>query len=252
MRRRFLDKYIRTTVQGPYNHDGLWSVHNHDFMSDPSFCRAYERGCCAANEDYRWHWRVHIGLWAAFSARKLDGDFVECGVNYGCMSSAIMEFLDWNSLKKTFYLLDTFAGLDPQYVSSDDLNCAAKELLEKDSRYVKNIETVKENFSQWQNIRIIQGSIPETLNQVDTRKVAFLHIDMNCSPPEVAAMRFFWDRLLPGAFVLFDDYAFRGFKSQKDSMDCFAREKGVMIASLPTGQGLLLKPPSDYSVTAEP
>jgi hypothetical protein len=59
----------------------------------------------------------------------------------------------------------------------------------------------------------------------------------------VAAAEYFWDRLLPGAVVLLDDYAYLGFGSQKKAMDGFAASKRVAICSLPTGQGLLLKPP---------
>ncbi|MGB6325672.1 MAG: hypothetical protein WBG11_07835, partial [Methylocella sp.] len=40
-----------------YDQDGLRSIHNHDFMSDPAFVRAYQRGVQAAS-DYGWHWRV--------------------------------------------------------------------------------------------------------------------------------------------------------------------------------------------------
>ena len=65
---------------GVYTADGLRSVHNHDFVLDPGFVRAYARGIAAAGEDYDWQWRVHIGLWAAASAARLEGDFVECGV----------------------------------------------------------------------------------------------------------------------------------------------------------------------------
>jgi hypothetical protein len=65
---------------------------------------------------------------------------------------------------------------------------------------------------------------------------------MNCSPPEVAALRFFWPRLIPGAFVLLDDYAQRGRDEQRLGMDAVARELGVTICTLPTGQGLLMKP----------
>ena len=251
--RRFIEMAGYTIYKVPesttaaYSQDGLWSIHNNDFMSEPSFCKAYERGCRAAC-DYKWHWRVHIGLWAAFTASKLGGDFVECGVNRGFLSSAIMEFLDWDSLNRTFYLLDTFEGLDPRYVSHEDSTYGAiknNEYALKSGFYVSGVESVKANFSQWKNTRIIKGSIPETLNQVETRSVAYLHLDMNCSPPEIAAMNFFWERLLPGAVVLFDDYAYRGFESQKHAMDDFAKEKHVMIASLPTGQGLLIKPPED-------
>jgi hypothetical protein len=65
---------------------------------------------------------------------------------------------------------------------------------------------------------------------------------MNCSPPEVAAIQLFWERFVPGAFVLLDDYAYYGYLSQKIAMDRFAQEKGIHILSLPTGQGLLVKP----------
>ncbi len=228
-----------------YNQDGLRSIHNSDFMKDPSFCKAYERGCRAAS-DYSWHWRVYIGLWAAFTASKLPGDFVECGVNRGFMSSAIMEFLDWDSLNRTYFLLDTFEGSGLRHVSDKDYKRGEEKGKERSSAsefYVEGVESVKANFSQWKNVRIIKGSVPDTLTHVDTMSVAFLHLDMNSSQPEVAALSFFWDRLLPGAVILLDDYAYRGFESQKHAMDALAQQKQVMIASLPTGQGLLIKPP---------
>lgn len=226
---------------GAYNQDGLQSIHNHDFMLDPSFCKAYERGILANGKDFRWHWRVHVGLWAAYSASKLRGDFVECGVNRGFLSSAIMEYLNWDSLNKTFYLMDTFTGIDERYVSDEEL---ARGILERNKSeiYTKSLELVRDNFSQWKNIQIIAGSIPETLNAVKADNVAYLHLDMNCSPPEVAAFNYFWERLVPGAFVLLDDYAYKGFDLQKVAMDAAAAAQDLKIVSLPTGQGLLIKP----------
>jgi hypothetical protein len=41
---------------------------------------------------------------------------------------------------------------------------------------------------------------------------------------------------------LLDDYAYAGYRSQKLAMDAFARSKSVQILSLPTGQGLMIKP----------
>lgn len=230
-----------------YDQDGLRSIHNHDFMFNLDFTRAYNRGRLAAGEDYHFHWRVHIALWAAYSAMRLNGDYVECGVNRGFISSAIMEFLDWNQHEQTFYLLDTFNGIDPSTLSEDDLQHGVldrnKALLASE-HYVKSAESVKINFSQWQNVRIVEGSIPQTLPLVDSAAVAYLHLDLNCAGPEIEAIKYFWNRLLPGAIILLDDYAYCGYESQKRAWDAFASQKGVMIASLPTGQGLLLKPPS--------
>ena len=88
---RRLKFFLMNSAPRDYSQDGLNSVHNHDFMAEPSFMNAYQRGVEAVGEDYQWHWRVHIGLWAAYSASKLNGDFIECGVNKGFMSSAIMQ-----------------------------------------------------------------------------------------------------------------------------------------------------------------
>ena len=229
---------------GHYDQDGLRSIHNHDFMRDARFQAAYQRGVHAAGMDYSWHWRVHIGLWAAATCSKLSGDFVECGVNRGFLSSAIMQFLDWDRLGKRFFLLDTFRGIDAKYVSKEELDDGALDKGQAALRsgfYVVGADSVRANFSEWRNVQIIEGSIPDTLPQVDSSRVAFMHIDMNCSPPEVAALSFFWNRLVHGAIVLLDDYAFHGYEHQKRGMDRFAKDRGVVIASLPTGQGLLIK-----------
>ncbi|ALR14374.1 methyltransferase [Mycobacteroides saopaulense] len=238
----------RTLLPKVYSNDALVCFNSHAFLDDPDFQRAYERGVRAlgGTDWYQWHWRVHVGLWAAASANKVKGDFVECGVSYGFLSSAIMEYLDWDRLGKTFYLLDTFAGLDPRFVSAGERSAGALEKsdkLVKNGMYVSSVDSVKANFAQWRNQRVIVGAVPETLAEVDAEAVAFLHIDMNCAPPEVETLRYFWPRLSPGAFVLLDDYANRGRDEQRIAMDEVARELGVHVVALPTGQGLIIKPP---------
>jgi hypothetical protein len=237
----------RTLLPKVYSNDALICFNSYAFVDDPAFQRAYQRGARALGGDdwYQWQWRVHVGLWAAASASQLDGDFVECGVSYGFLSSAVMEYLDWDRLGKTFYLLDTFAGLDPRFVTDGEREAGALEKSEhhlRNGMYVDSVDSVRANFAQWRNQRIIVGAVPETLDQVDADAVAFLHIDMNCAPPEVAALRHFWPRLSPGAFVLLDDYANRGRDEQRVAMDELASELSVKICAFPTGQGLLIKP----------
>jgi len=240
-----------------YDQDGVRTFHNHEFVRNPSFINAYKRGVKAQGRmkiidnpgepEYHWHWRVHIGLWAAFSASKLEGDYVECGVNRGFLSSSIMEFINWNSLGKSFYLLDTFKGIDLCNTSKDEKEQGIvnkNRIWLKTGFYVSSSDSVSSNFSEWENVHIIEGSIPDTLNKVESKKICFLHIDMNNTLPEVASLEYFWDRLVSGAFVLFDDYAYKGYRSQKLGLDVVAKKKGVKIVSLPTGQGLLIKPPN--------
>jgi len=227
-----------------YTQDGLTSIHNHEFMNDPAFIKAYRRGIKAAGDDYNWHWRVHIGLWAARTAVQLPGDFVECGVNAGFLSSGIMCDLDWDSREKIFYLLDTFSGIDSNLASQEELRDG---IIEKNKNlidtgfYVTSSNDVKLNFSEWKNIEIIEGTIPNTLSLIKAEKISFLHIDLNCAYPEVASLKYLWNKLVIGAIVLLDDYAYHGYEHQKYSIDQFAIESKIAIASLPTGQGLIIK-----------
>lgn len=237
---------FRLMGKSAYCQDGLISVHNHDFMKDAAFQRSYARAVLAGGHDYNIHWRAHVALWVASCASKLPGDFVECGVNRGFLSSAIMHHLDWNNQNRRFYLLDTFQGVDPLQVSPEEREMGVLEHHKcylKSGGYVSGSDSVRKNFSEWPNAIIVQGSIPDTLPQVDTSAIAYLHLDLNCAPPEVAAIKYFWNRLVPHAFVLLDDYAYDGYNVSKKYMDDFAATVEVPIVSLPTGQGLLLKPP---------
>jgi hypothetical protein len=78
-------------AQGPltYNQDGLATVHNCDFLNDPLFQEAYRLGEQTGSwSNPRIHWRVHVLCWAADIASRLEGDFVECGVNRGGLTNS--------------------------------------------------------------------------------------------------------------------------------------------------------------------
>jgi Macrocin-O-methyltransferase (TylF) len=226
-----------------YARDGLLTVHNDHFLREPQFQAAYARGIeASAGFDPQFEWRIHVALWAAVTAVRAPGDFVECGVNAGFMSSAIMQRLDWDTRGKDFYLVDTFAGpvfeqFSPQEAS---LRNKAEQALAAGG-YVVDVERARRNFSQWRNTRIVQGRVPEILPSLLCRKIAFLHLDLNCAYAEREALRFFWDLVTEGGVVLFDDYAHAGCDSQTAAIDAVANSAGAEVLSLPTGQGMIIK-----------
>jgi hypothetical protein len=55
-------------------------------------------------------------------------------------------------------------------------------------------------------------------------------------------LEYFYPKLVPGGVVLFDDYGHRGHHLQKELADEYASTQGAAILTLPTGQGLLVKP----------
>jgi hypothetical protein len=145
-----------------------------------------------------FEWRVHVALWAAACALKLDGDFVECGVNAGFISSAVMRKLDWGTVLKPFYLIDTFAGPVMAQYSAAEIRSGRKTMAENNmaaGAYVTDVERVRANFSEWPGVVVVQGAVPEVLATLDVPGVAFLHIDLNCAYPERAALEYFWERI---------------------------------------------------------
>lgn len=227
-----------------YIEDDIFTTHAHDFVEEPKFLDAYARGIKAAGPHYYFRWRVHVALWAAGVARRLPGDFVECGTNKGFVASAIMHTLDWNSCGKRFFLLDTWQGLDVATLSDEEKKAGFVENSQKwikEGIYETDFEAVTKNFSEWKNVSLIKGTIPATLPQITSDQIAFLHLDLNCSPPEIAALEYLWPKLVPGAMVLHDDYG--GFPLSKRGMDEIAGRLGVQFVTLPTGQGLMIKPP---------
>lgn len=241
----FLRNHVeRRLKRKPYDQDGLFTIHDSTYKDDERFKKAYERGIRAAEKDYNFHWRVHVGLWVASQAIKLKGDFIECGVNRGFMSSAIMDYVDWAKQKKTFYLLDTFYGMEEKYISEEEI---AEGILERNQKnidrgfYTQDVQKVEENFAEWPRTKIIPGPVPDTLDQVKSKKIAFLHLDMNNSIPEIAALEYFWKSMTKGGLILLDDYAYSGFHHQKRAFDLCGQKLGFDILSLPTGQGLIIK-----------
>jgi len=227
-----------------YTNDGLISdprvIHNHDFMRNPKYINAYKVAEKALGYDHKMFWRLHVALWCASQAQNLPGDFVECGVWRGFLATAIMNYIPWPIDNKQFYLFDTWEGLDERYLTEKERNNQAK--LEHFKPYYANqYEAVKKHFSNYRNVQLVKGSVPETLDLVKIDAVSYLSLDMNCASPELFAAEHFWEKLVPGGMMLLDDYGFVSYEEQKKGFDRFAARKGFEVLALPTGQGLMIK-----------
>ncbi|MBP9902411.1 MAG: class I SAM-dependent methyltransferase [Verrucomicrobia subdivision 3 bacterium] len=218
--------------------DGLCTIHNADFADDARFIRAYAAGEATGSwKGWPLRWRAYLICWCAEWATKMDGDFVECGVNKGGNARMIIEYLGHQSYNRNFYLLDTFEGFSKDLLLPEEEKSVAARY-----RYPNCLEEVRKTFAPYPFVKIIPGTVPATLPEIEASRIAFLSIDMNCVAPEIEAATYLWDRLVPGGIIILDDYGFSQHHLQKAAFDHFAEAKGVRIMSLPTGQGLIFKP----------
>lgn len=221
-----------------YNTDSLVTSNNCDFIKEEKFTKAYQ---AASNtkpwEGFTLQWRVYIVCWLADKVKNLEGDFVECGVNTGAYSRAIVDYVDFNSLGKAFYLFDTFSGLDEKQITENEKKAGIADYL---GNYKDVYQQVKETFSPF-NVQVVRGRVPDTLGECKSEKICYLSIDMNVTEPEIAAANYFWDKIVKGGVIILDDYGFPPHINQKLAFDSFAKEKGTSILTLPTGQGIIFK-----------
>lgn len=224
-----------------YSADHLYTLHNADFINQPKFKEVYAEVKEIGGpllEDYDIQWRIHVICWFANFVKNLEGDFVDCGVNTGFCPMAVIKYTDFERLDKKYYFFDTFYGLDPQYSNDYEME------RHKNLGYGQNenlFEEVRQRFEPY-NVEIVKGPVPKTLSDVKIEKVAYLSLDMNSVLPEVEALKFFWDKMVSGGVIILDDYGYPGCIEQKEAHDEFAKSKGVEVLSLPTCQGIILKP----------
>lgn len=221
---------------------------NLTFLNDDRFKRAYWAGMDSGHSigrekgsrtDIHIEYRIAMCCWAGWHAKQLRGDFVECGTNTGIMSLAICDYIGFGGLDKTFYLFDTFAGIPVEQLNSAEIQAGRGV---ENAMYEDCFETAKANFAKYPNATLVRGKVPDTLTSVPISEVAYLCIDMNIAYPERAALEYFWPKLVTGGVVIFDDYGWMQCRRQKETIDELTRSWGVEVWTLPTGQGLLIKP----------
>jgi hypothetical protein len=224
-----------TKFEAQYFGDGFATTHYVAFLHDQKFLKAYDEcfdlvspkaARWARNQDIRW--RAHIVTWAAQQAIRLDGDFVECGVWWGFLSKTICEYTDFSKYEdKTFYLIDTWG--DP---TNPQFNHAG---------YKQDMfDTVRERFKSYPNVRLIRGFVPDVLSEVPVRKIAYLSIDMNGDVAERKTLERYYENMVPGGIIYFDDYGW-GYPKLRETVDDFFKDKPETLLHFPSGNSIVVK-----------
>lgn len=235
----------RRSFRPLYASDGLGVKHkNISFMSEPVFEKAWAE-VAQANMPY-WpevpdiRWRAHVCVWAATSALQIEGNFVELGVHTGILSSMICRCTDFaKHADRRFFLFDTYAGIPGKGASAKE----AAEIARRNAViYHSDVnEFTKSVFAEFPNAQLVRGRLPGSLEGIETGRIAYLSIDLNHAGAEIDSAEILWPRLVPGAVIVLDDYAFAGHEEQYSAWNEFAARHGLRILTLPTGQGMLIK-----------
>lgn len=216
---------------GVFFGDNLFTFRrNLSFLDMPKFMEAFNKHATDPVEK-AIIWRVYLLCWAAEVGLRREGDFVECGCYRGTSARIMVDFLDFAKVDKQFYIYDLF----------EHTGEVAKLEITMPDHGADLHDKVKQRFADLNNFHCIKGRVPEILLERSPEKIAFLHIDMNFAAAEVGALEMLFDRVSPGAVIVFDDYGWLGSRPQKLAEDNWLAARGYRVLELPTGQGMVIK-----------
>lgn len=201
---------------------------NNSALEDNAFLSSWQGNALHA-ADHAIAWRRYILCCAAYHCLYLEGDFVECGTLFGTGIKTVIDYIGKDNFDRQFYGYDTF---DTNPVEGHSFGGQEEGLFEQ----------VKLRFTEYPQVKLVMGLLPQSLEGNSPEKIAYLHIDLNHADYEIAVLEALFERVVPGGIIIMDDYEWSGvYRRQKILESQWFDQRGYRVFPLPTGQGLILK-----------
>lgn len=154
-------------------------------------------------------------------ALKLGGDVAECGVYKG--GTAEVEAKEMVGLGRRLLLFDTFCGMPDIKLVDDDSHRP------HDMNDV-NLDELKNVMTPFGFVDIYPGKFEDTVKKaIDGMSFCFVHIDADLYTSVKECCEYFYDRMVPGGIMLFDDYGSPTCKGARRAVDEFFAGKPEKI-----------------------
>ena len=160
-------------------------------MRFPTFASAIHESI-ATSDDYFRYATLGLAL-ERLRTERIAGALAEVGVWRGETSA----FLHRVAPERRLYLFDTFEGF-----SDKDLPAGSADSRFRDT----SAEAVRGRVGPSQNVVLVPGHVPGTLERVAGERFAMVLLDLDLYEPTRASLEFFYPLLEPGAYLVMHDY----------------------------------------------
>jgi hypothetical protein len=155
------------------------------------------------------------------------GSIAEVGAFEGGNCLCALQFMAKLNSKK-FYIIDSFEGFpelsknDPQNFSKGDYNIET------------TFQKIQDAFAVFPEAEVIKGFVPEAFNKIPRgENFSLVFYDCDIYQPAIDTFDFFWDKIVPGGYMLIHDYETEegGFAGVKKAADEFFKDKNIKLFS---------------------
>ena len=157
------------------------------------------------------------------SDNKIPGAVAELGVYRGDFSKFLSEIF----ISKEIYLFDTFEGFDDLDLKVEyefGLSKAKKE------RFLDTNENLVRKKVLYPNrLKIIKGYFPKSIQSLEDTTYSFVSIDVDLYQPTLAGLKYFYERLAPGGFIIVHDYNLDYYSGVKKAVDEYVAINKISI-----------------------
>jgi O-methyltransferase len=133
------------------------------------------------------------------------------------------------------HLFDTFAGM-PDTELAHDGRFRVGQLSDT------SLATVQRKLSRWCGVHFHPGFFPDSARALSADlRFRLVHLDVDIRRSNLAALAFFYPRLLPGGQIVIHDYNAHSVPGTKLAVDEFMRDKPETVIELWHTQALIVK-----------
>ena len=166
----------------------------------------------------------------------VEGNVAECGVYKGGSAFYICEWLRTYDIDKRVHLLDTFNGIPCSNPQKGDTHKVG-DFCDVDLDDVRSFLSDYDDMTDYH-----VGDFRDTFSKIDPdEKFSLIHVDCDVYDSVMATCRFFYNKMPPGAIMLFDDTASPTCRGSLIALHEFTEEKNIKFETIRNGHHFFVK-----------
>lgn len=213
----------------PSEYQGVITHHSMRCLHEGRFADIHDRyrALNPQNDTNLTRLRQYCACMFAEFAKGVPGDFLSAGISYGIAPRVIYDFVEFESLGKTYHFIDPFSGINNPSEGGTH-------------QYNTDVDFVRRQYSTDAPIQIHRDLIPDCFPLEGLKALAFVHANTTHAVAEAASLPYWYEKLSPGGFIVIDFYSYG--LGQYAHFDPVIERIGASVFSLVTGQGVIQKP----------